>query len=96
MAGSCLGRGGRETWEWQTLLSSPGGSSQVSGPNPVFTDSQEIQEIRVTWRHCSTIRRHPVPRGTSHLPSALAPSLEAGSPEQHSQGTLGSSGLLWG
>lgn len=29
-------------------------------------------------------------------PSALAPSLEAGSPEQCSQGTLGSSGLLWG
>lgn len=42
---------GRRRWEaregW-TLLSLPSGSRQVSGPNPVFTDSQEIQEIRVT------------------------------------------------
>lgn len=37
-----------------------------------------------------------MPRGTSLLPSAFAPSLEAGSPEQRSQGTLGSSGLLRG
>lgn len=30
----CLGRRGRETWEGWTLLTSPNGSSQVSGPNP--------------------------------------------------------------
>lgn len=37
-----LGRRGRETWEGQTLLTLPSGSRQVSGPNPIFTDSQEI------------------------------------------------------
>lgn len=37
-----LGRRGRETWEGQTLLTLPSGSWQVSGPNPIFTDSQEI------------------------------------------------------
>lgn len=35
-------------------------------------------------------------KGYLPSPSALAPSLEAGSPEQRSQGTLGSSDLLWG
>lgn len=48
LAGSCLGRRGRKTWEGQTLLTSRSGSSQVSGPNPTFTNSQEIPEIRVT------------------------------------------------
>lgn len=43
-----LGRRGREAWEGWTLLTLPSGSWQVSGPNPVFTDSQEIREIRVT------------------------------------------------
>lgn len=94
VAGSCLGRWGRETWERQTLLSSPSGSSQVSGPSPVFTDSQEIQEIRGTWRQASGgIRCQGAP---PHLPSAFAPSLEPGSPEQRSQGTLGSRGLRRG
>lgn len=44
-----LGRRGWEAWEGWILLTLPSGSWQVSGPNPMFTDSQEIQEIRVTF-----------------------------------------------
>lgn len=94
LAGSCLERRGRETWEGQTLLTSPNGSSQVSGPHPTFTDSQEIRKIRVTFVTTLNHQEEPGSKGVPpSLPSALAPSLQAGSLEQYSRGAPGCGGL---
>lgn len=87
------GKEGAEDLGGADTPTSPNGSSQVSGPNAMFTDSQEIQEIRVTF--VTTLNHQEASGGKGvppFLPPALAPSLVAGSLEQCSQGTRGSGG----